>query len=270
MAIGIRVNQLAAELGVPSHVILQKFREEGLGAKVPNHMSVLGLGLAETARAWFRDASESLQPHATRQQVKPQSDVPVERIESSNPSTSVSRLATDLGVAPGVIMAKCREKGLASKVGGPDVALTPVIAQRIRDWFTESTDGVGSTDGRAPRARRQKPNARLALLLRLERLVSDCYNGNIQNYGPGGEWESEGRSFEYPVTFVLPDGSKFDSKSNSAMGEHIRCDRPQERVVRSGHYILGANKMPVIQNLDRILSLLEREYGLRLDSEPTP
>lgn len=53
MAKGIRVNQLAKELGVESKSILAKCREEGLGDKVPNHMSVLSVGLAETVREWF-------------------------------------------------------------------------------------------------------------------------------------------------------------------------------------------------------------------------
>jgi translation initiation factor IF-2 len=50
---GIRVNQLAKELGVESKAILARCRDEGLGEKVPNHMSVLSLGLAETVREWF-------------------------------------------------------------------------------------------------------------------------------------------------------------------------------------------------------------------------
>jgi translation initiation factor IF-2 len=53
LAKGIRVNQLAKELNVPSKLILDKCRDEGLGEKVPNHMSVLSLGLAETVREWF-------------------------------------------------------------------------------------------------------------------------------------------------------------------------------------------------------------------------
>jgi translation initiation factor IF-2 len=53
---GIRVNQLAKELGVESKSILAKCREEGLADKVPNHMSVLSLGLAETVREWFSGA----------------------------------------------------------------------------------------------------------------------------------------------------------------------------------------------------------------------
>ena len=53
MSKGIRVNQLAKELGVESKSILAKCREEGLAEKVPNHMSVLSLGLAETVREWF-------------------------------------------------------------------------------------------------------------------------------------------------------------------------------------------------------------------------
>ncbi len=53
MAKGIRINQLAKDLGVESKAILAKCRDEGLGAKVPNHMSVVSIGLAETIREWF-------------------------------------------------------------------------------------------------------------------------------------------------------------------------------------------------------------------------
>ncbi len=53
MAKGIRVNQLAKELGVESKSILTKLRDEGLADKAPNHMSVLPLGLAESVREWF-------------------------------------------------------------------------------------------------------------------------------------------------------------------------------------------------------------------------
>jgi hypothetical protein len=53
LAKSIRVNQLAKELGVESKQILAKCREEGLGEKVPNHMTVMSMGLAETVREWF-------------------------------------------------------------------------------------------------------------------------------------------------------------------------------------------------------------------------
>src|SRR5579864_7323950 len=59
LAKGIRVNQLAKELGVESKAILSKCRDEGLGEKVPNHMSVLSLGLAETVREWFSSGALS-------------------------------------------------------------------------------------------------------------------------------------------------------------------------------------------------------------------
>ena len=52
MAKGIRVNQLAKELGVESKAILAKCREEGLEDQVPNHQSTIKMGLAETIREW--------------------------------------------------------------------------------------------------------------------------------------------------------------------------------------------------------------------------
>lgn len=54
MAKGIRVNQLAKELGVESKSILAKCRDEGLDDKVPNHQSTISLGLAETIREWHK------------------------------------------------------------------------------------------------------------------------------------------------------------------------------------------------------------------------
>ena len=59
MAKGIRVNQLAKELGVTSKDILDKCRAEGLGEKVPNHMSVLSIGLSETELNHSRTVSDS-------------------------------------------------------------------------------------------------------------------------------------------------------------------------------------------------------------------
>ena len=57
MAKGIRLNQIAKELGVQSKIILDKCREEGLGDKVKNHQSNVPLGLAETIREWFSDGA---------------------------------------------------------------------------------------------------------------------------------------------------------------------------------------------------------------------
>jgi translation initiation factor IF-2 len=53
LAKGIRVNQLAKEIGIESKAILARCREEGLADKVPNHQSTISLGLAETIREWF-------------------------------------------------------------------------------------------------------------------------------------------------------------------------------------------------------------------------
>ncbi len=53
LAKGIRVNQVAKELGIESKVILEKFRREDPPIEVPNHQSTISLGLAETIREWF-------------------------------------------------------------------------------------------------------------------------------------------------------------------------------------------------------------------------
>jgi translation initiation factor IF-2 len=49
---GIRINELAKELGVESKAILAKLREEFPDDPTPNHQSSIPLGLAETIREW--------------------------------------------------------------------------------------------------------------------------------------------------------------------------------------------------------------------------
>jgi hypothetical protein len=76
---------------------------------------------------------------------------------------------------------------------------------------------------------------RTRLLLELEKLVGDeCYNANIQNWGPNGAFEGEGRSFTYPVTF-LKDGEKLKYRWR---GQTLA---PQE--VMTGYYAFGANQL---------------------------
>ncbi len=41
---------------------------------------------------------------------------------------------------------------------------------------------------------------RLALLREMEAIIGDeCYNGNIQNWGPNGAFYGTGREFRYPT-----------------------------------------------------------------------
>ena len=54
---GIRVNELAKELGVESKAILTKLRDEGLGDQAPNHQSSISIGLAMTIRDWHAEGA---------------------------------------------------------------------------------------------------------------------------------------------------------------------------------------------------------------------
>ncbi|MDB5326464.1 MAG: infB [Phycisphaerales bacterium] len=55
MAKGIRVSELAKELGVANKVLLEKAKAEGLGEKAPLHSSTIALGLADTFREWHKN-----------------------------------------------------------------------------------------------------------------------------------------------------------------------------------------------------------------------
>ena len=98
---------------------------------------------------------------------------------------------------------------------------------------------------------------RTKLLLTLEALIgNECYNGNIQNWGPGGQHEGEGRRFRYPVTFVDTKGNKLKRKSPDL--------QLAPGVAETGYYGFGANQLHIIRGLEKVLEHLERHHGLKI------
>ncbi len=101
---------------------------------------------------------------------------------------------------------------------------------------------------------REKVDPIKPLLVRLESIIGqECYNGNIQNYGPGGEWEGEGRSFRYPVTFNVDEEETVKRKT-------VNFDIAAEELV-SGRYAFGANELNIYRGLIKVLDYLREEYG---------
>ncbi|KYK46107.1 hypothetical protein A1D31_33485 [Bradyrhizobium liaoningense] len=97
---------------------------------------------------------------------------------------------------------------------------------------------------------------RLELLMQLESIVgNECYNANIQNWGPGGRFEGNGREFRYPLTVVGKDGKK----TKLQPGERLST-----AVTTTGHYAFGANQLHIIKALDQVLSYLEENHQLKL------
>lgn len=94
------------------------------------------------------------------------------------------------------------------------------------------------------------------ILIDIENIIgSECYNGNIQNYGSWGELESEGRSFRYPV--------KFYDGENEYKRRTVPRDIPAEQLI-SGYYPFGANELNIYRALHKVLKYLEAEHGLKL------
>ncbi|HET6383604.1 MAG TPA: ankyrin repeat domain-containing protein, partial [Armatimonadota bacterium] len=102
--------------------------------------------------------------------------------------------------------------------------------------------------------------SRKRLLRRLEAIMGECYNGNIQNYGHGGIWEGEGRWFDYPTTFVW-------HNATSHKDDLLWKENPDDDVLMSGSYRFGANLLPVYRNLESVLQYLEEHYGLVIDED---
>ncbi|MGO6709060.1 hypothetical protein [Rhizobium johnstonii] len=107
-------------------------------------------------------------------------------------------------------------------------------------------------------ARSKISKSRAQLLAQLENIIgSRCYNGNIQNYGPGGFFEGAGRDFRYPLTMIDQTGEKIKRSYPAATDIS-----PQ--VLSSGYYAFGANRLHIIQALNEVLDYLEEHNGLKI------
>lgn len=98
---------------------------------------------------------------------------------------------------------------------------------------------------------------RAELLAQLEYLIgSNCYNGNIQNYGAGGAYYGEGRTFRYPVMTIDAEREKRKTRNR------ISTDDPE--VMKTGYYAFGANRLHIMTALDEVLRHLEEHHDLKI------
>lgn len=101
------------------------------------------------------------------------------------------------------------------------------------------------------------PRERRNLLVRMESILgNECYNANIQNYGPGGAREAEGRSFRYPVMLRDAEGGKIKVRTP------LIPATATDDMVRGAYYAFGANQLDVMAGMERILQYLETHHGL--------
>jgi hypothetical protein len=130
----------------------------------------------------------------------------------------------------------------------------------IRDGeraVASSTDSTEFRTGQIVEEERMKISEnRKRLLLDLEDIIgNECYNANIQNWGPRGVFEGEGREFRYPVTFIDDQGNKIKRKKPDA-------DIPTDVAV-TGYYAFGANQLQIIRALNKVVTYLEKHHGLK-------
>jgi hypothetical protein len=97
------------------------------------------------------------------------------------------------------------------------------------------------------------------LLLTMETIIgSQCYNGNIQNYGPYGVWEGEGRGYRYPINFISKENEKVKVRSTKYRKEFIF----QDDLILTGIYQFGANSIAIMSGLNKVLNYLEDRYNI--------
>jgi hypothetical protein len=97
---------------------------------------------------------------------------------------------------------------------------------------------------------------RKRLLIELEDIIGhEFYNAKIQNWGPGGVFEGEGRALRYPVIFR-------DKNGNTIKTKHVDAALPAETVI-TGMYKFGQNELSIMRALDLVLTHLERKYDQR-------
>lgn len=99
---------------------------------------------------------------------------------------------------------------------------------------------------------------------------SECYNGNIQNFGPGGEWEGEGRNFRYPVRFINSQGELEKYRGifppiRNSKGNYVKGILGEEKY-HSAYYAFGANELYILRGIKHALEKLERRFGIDFDN----
>lgn len=96
----------------------------------------------------------------------------------------------------------------------------------------------------------------MPLLVEIEKIIgTSFYNGNIQNYGPGGFYEGEGRDIRYPVT-VVRNGEKVK------ISKYYQCDDYDSNELSTGRYRLGANELHVFSAAFKIVKYLHENFEL--------
>jgi hypothetical protein len=94
------------------------------------------------------------------------------------------------------------------------------------------------------------------LLIRMEQIIgSECYNRHIQNYGPGGVRQGEGRRFRYPANYM---------KNGELLRDGTRPKDMPAEVLITGHYRFGANRLGIHNALLKVIDMLEADYGLKI------
>lgn len=93
----------------------------------------------------------------------------------------------------------------------------------------------------------------------MEKIIgNECHNANTQNYGPGGVWEGEGHSFRYPITLMLGD--------EKTKRRNVSIDTTPE-VLMTGKYMFGANELNIFRALEKVVDMLQADYGLELEKK---
>ncbi len=96
---------------------------------------------------------------------------------------------------------------------------------------------------------------RKQLMIELERIIgNEFYNAKIQNWGPGGVFEGEGRGFRYPIVFKDKDGN---ASKTWGVDPAIPAD-----TLMTGSYKLGSNELSVMRAVDEIIKYFENYYGV--------
>lgn len=175
MAKGIRVNQLAKELGIESKAILARLKSEGLGDVAPNHMTVISLGLSESVREWFAG-----QGGVATALEEPQ-DEPGAKAEKPRPSRSRSRKKDDStetteSAEPGESQGEARPASdkptepvaepIVAKVTSPETPAESAVAATSSDAGPIAEAPVVNAEAQAPMPVAPVPPATTAEVIR--------------------------------------------------------------------------------------------------------
>ena len=239
----MRVHILAKTLNVPSKVILEKCRAEGLGSVVKNHMSTLSAGLDATIREWFSEGS-----HDTVLETTARIDLGKAR-RKRRPATTV-----EAPTPPGAVVTAESGGPVSKDLAAPVVAGVSAAEQSSPSAVDEKVEAVVVTVAEAPAVETAAPIA--DVMVDVDDTAPSSAGVSVPASDPGLSEVASGREDNGSAIIAADEASSavaaIEPPADAGVVKDSGTDEAKEHPDRSGEPPGGAEAAEDSEKPDRI------------------